>query len=92
MDPPTILEVEARLATCCVRLVGRMVQKFKPAAMGCFFAHGQVTRWSSDPFFRGSYSFLPTNSMAGDSWEVVNARHDRHLTAVTQQLSSIQLS
>ncbi|CAE7253398.1 Dnah12, partial [Symbiodinium pilosum] len=37
----------------------------------------EVTRWSSDPFFRGSYSFLPTNSMAGDSWEVVNARHDR---------------
>ncbi|CAE7917845.1 DNAH3, partial [Symbiodinium sp. KB8] len=37
----------------------------------------EATRWSSDPFFRGSYSFLPTNSMTENSWDVINARHGR---------------
>ena len=36
----------------------------------------KATKWSSDPRFRGSYSFLPTGSMP-DGWDVVNERHGR---------------
>ncbi|CAK9070714.1 unnamed protein product, partial [Durusdinium trenchii] len=36
----------------------------------------EATRWSSDPLFRGSYSFLPTGSMP-EGWEVINQRHGR---------------
>lgn len=37
---------------------------------------GQATNWSSDPLFKGAYSFLPTGSMR-NGWDVVNERHGR---------------
>eukprot|EP00913_Durusdinium_trenchii_P020057 g18849.t2 len=49
---------------------GEMYQSFPK------IIQAEATRWSSDPLFRGSYSFLPTGSMP-EGWEVINQRHGR---------------
>lgn len=69
---------------------GRRVEKLDPEELkreleGCLsemyerppnILVAEATKWSSDPRFRGSYSFLPTGSMP-DGWDVVNERHGR---------------